>query len=158
MNKKKKETKFFSKNSLACVEKSWYSVFKAIYTKKKKRKGKMPDKHASKRREFYLNKIKENEKQCNNEAFDMRSSFELKELLNSLKNSHDNVSMLCDDNSSENQKEALSAENSEIDALVLKLKAKINMRLDLLVNKKYALPAPNEVANVEKINAFNAVE
>lgn len=125
----------------------------------------MPDKHASQKRIFYINKIKQCKSQCDDEAFNSRSIFDLKELQSSLRSVHEKfenkcLAVQCDGESdlSEQQQQALNKENDEIDSLCLQLKAKISMRLDDLVDKKYALPSAHADTQSVTFNAFQNIE
>lgn len=128
-------------------------------------RNKMPDKNASRKRQFYIDKLHEIENQCDENALTSLSIHELKELQSSLKSHHEKfenkcLAVQCDngDELSEEQNNALKSENKEIDALCLQLKAKIGKRLADLVEKKYALPKSNANAQIEISDPFKIIE
>lgn len=107
----------------------------------------MPDKKAAKKRDFYIEKIKECKAKCEGNAFTKYTFFELKELQSALKSVHEKFENKClavqcdaEEDLDEQYEIEIKKQNAEIDALCLQLKAKISKKLDESITKAYALP------------------
>lgn len=98
----------------------------------------MADKKASEKRNFHKNKISQIKSEIEDKkSFEQFSLYELSELSNALVSAHDKFELKCLSNCNDAELEEekltkMNEENTNIDRLCIKLKAKLKKRIDQL--------------------------